>query len=405
MTQTRHGTTAHEIQMPCGDDADTQQQHDLDMVSQGPHESEAHDNTERFLWRCGHGTLTAPQLLALKAAGELLTPAEWEQVALLAHPHRMGSLVFKHASQAELLTVMLEAVRDSLKVAYCSAIVVNRTLQIELATILAAFAARQIEAVPLKGVMLAARYYPELALRPSSDIDLLLMPDQVTASAQALATLGYRPHAGSESQTGKHALRFLELQFTKPQGPTIELHTTLTRAPSYRKSLPLPAVWSRTHLHQVGDRMVRCLAVRDELHYLCLHYAVHRRDPRWFWLVDIVQLVDALPATWSWSEFVCETLACGLATPVATALQDTTDRFGSGVPPYVLDALWTESTSAKERAAWKQAHASFSSPGRVSGHLLMLHGARAKLEFAREIVRVGSLSMLRRVRRARRARR
>lgn len=378
------------------------QQQQMDTLGQWPRAIEVRDNIERFLWRCGRGILTAPQILALKAAGEQLTPGEWEQVALLAHPHRMGSLVFKHAAQADLLSVMPESVREKLKAAFCSAIVVNRTLQIELDRILAAFAAQQIEVIPLKGVMLAARYYPELALRPASDIDLLMKPSQVAAGIQALTTLGYVPHSGSESLTGKHALRFLELQFSKPQGANIEVHTTLARAPSYRKSLPLPYIWGRTYVRQVGEHDVRCLAIQDELRYLCLHYAVQHHDPRWFWLVDIVQIVDSLPATWSWIEFVHETQEYGLATPVIKTFQDAADKFGLGVPPYVLDSLYAAAASPRERAAWQQAHAAFATPARVGAHLLMLQGTRAKLEFAREMVRFGSQSMLRMLPRAKR---
>jgi putative nucleotidyltransferase-like protein len=354
-------------------------------VSEAPWNAETSDTAERYLSLCGHGLLAASHLLALKVAGERLTHAEWERVADLALPHRMGPLVFHHTAHAGLLAVIPEATKEVLKAAYCSSLVVNRTLHIALDKILVAFAAQGIETIPLKGVMLAERYYPALALRPASDIDLLVRPDDVPAAMRALAALGYLPRAGSESLTGKHALRFLELQLSQPNGPSIELHTTLARIPSYRGSLPLTKIWDRSRVEQVGGQRVLCLALQDELRYLSLHYAAQHRDARLFWLVDIVQVVKALPRAWSWNAFVIETTQCGLAMPVAKTLQDATNALGLDLPDDVLARLWTAASAASERTAWKLASAEFAAPARVSRHLLALPGLRAKLAFAGEI--------------------
>lgn len=348
--------------------------------------AETSDTAERFLRLCGHGTAAASHLLALKAAGERLTHAEWERVADLALPHRIGPLVFHHTAHAGLLAVMPESTREALKAAYCSSLVVSRTLHIALGKILAAFADWGIETIPLKGVVLAERYYPALALRPASDIDLLVRPGDVPAAMRTLAALGYLPRPGSESLTGKHALRFLEFQLSQPNGPSIELHTTLARIPSYRRSLPLTKMWGRSHVEQVGEQRVRCLAPQDELRYLCLHYAAQHRDTRLFWLVDIVQIVNALPRAWSWNAFVMETTRCGLAMPVAQTLQKATYTLGLDLPHDVLTRLWSAAIIAKERTAWKLASAEFAAPARVSRHLLALPGLRAKLAFAREII-------------------
>lgn len=347
------------------------------------------DPITHLLLACGHGSLTASQVSALTDAGQRLSPSEWEQVRQRARHHRLSPLVFKHTAEAGLLAVMPAAVREALKAEYCATLVANRALQIELSTILDALQARHVEAIPLKGVSLATRYYPELALRPTSDIDLLVRPSQVPASIQALETLGYVPHRGSETLAGKHALRFLEHQLSKPNGRLVELHTTLSRAPSYASGLDVSEVWSRSAVCQVDGRSVRCLAYEDELRYLCLHFAVQHDSTRWFWLVDIAQMVDALPPTWNWTAFVDDTIALGLASPVAATIHDAVEKLGLGVPGGELARMQAAAVSPRERAAWKIARSEFAAVGRVSRHILMLHGLNAKLAFIGEIAHAG----------------
>ena len=58
-----------------------------------------------------------------------------------------------------------------------------------------ALAARDIEAVVVKGADLATNVYPSVALRPMSDVDLCVPPEQGDAAEATLTKLGYRPFA------------------------------------------------------------------------------------------------------------------------------------------------------------------------------------------------------------------
>jgi hypothetical protein len=63
----------------------------------------------------------------------------------------------------------------------------------DLAEVLAAFDSAGIESMPLKGALLAARYYPAPGLRPMNDLDLLVRPHDEARALAALEGLGYRP--------------------------------------------------------------------------------------------------------------------------------------------------------------------------------------------------------------------
>jgi Uncharacterised nucleotidyltransferase len=63
----------------------------------------------------------------------------------------------------------------------------------ELAELLRACRTAGIEVLPLKGALLAARYYAEPGLRPMSDLDLLVRPEDERRLVELLALLGYQP--------------------------------------------------------------------------------------------------------------------------------------------------------------------------------------------------------------------
>lgn len=63
----------------------------------------------------------------------------------------------------------------------------------ELEEILAACHAAAVPAMPLKGSLLNARYYPVPGLRPMNDLDLLIRPHDEPQVLRVLAGLGYQP--------------------------------------------------------------------------------------------------------------------------------------------------------------------------------------------------------------------
>jgi hypothetical protein len=67
----------------------------------------------------------------------------------------------------------------------------------ELAELLRACRASGIDVLPLKGALLAARYYAEPGLRPMNDLDLLARPQDESRLVGLLEQLGYQPIARS----------------------------------------------------------------------------------------------------------------------------------------------------------------------------------------------------------------
>jgi hypothetical protein len=347
------------------------------------------DHLMRFLWRCGHDTLAAPALLALEETARQFDESDWLALCAMANRERMGPLVFWHLASANLLTSLPPEAVSDLKRQYCVSLVRNRVLWSELQTILQAFAARGCDATPLKGVSLARRAYSEPALRPTGDTDLLISASAAETCHEALLSLGYAPQPGSERLTGRHAIRFQELIYTKAGKPAVELHTTLARAPSYRNSLPLAAVWNRAQEVSVDGQTLRRLHPHDEAMYLCLHMAAQHQFDCLIWLVDIAQILGAVPSAWDWDAFAREVIARRVATPVAVTLERAQAHLGVQAPAVIMRQLRAAARGGRERSAWRLAQAEFAHPRRAGLHFLGLPTVPQRLAFAREMTAVG----------------
>src|SRR5262249_29087581 len=235
------------------------------------------------------------------------------------------------------------------------------------------------------GVGLAERYYQEAALRPVRDLDILVRRPDVAGCVQALEKAGYRPVPGYGKLLDADVLRYFVLQYTKDRGPTVELHLRLCRQRPYADGLSVARVWGRALPIELWGQPARYLDPGDELRYLSYHYAAQHREKRLIWLVDIVELLETLPPTWDWSRFVDDTIACGLAAPVAVTLGHARDVLALRLPPTVFERLTAAALTRRERVSWRQSQLQFSHPIRLGRHLMMLQDAAERWTLLRAI--------------------
>lgn len=348
--------------------------------------------------QCGRRELPPDGRAGLRALAASFGPTAWDNVPGLARQHGLGPLVFKHLAETELLEGIPAGVVAELRAAYCAALVTNRRLEIERDRLAALLAARGVEVLLLKGVTLAARYYRNIALRPSSDLDVLVRREQLASCLQALRDAGYAPQEGAGKPLDPYVLYYLELDYRSSAGVRVEPHLALARLPAYRQALAVEQVWARALPIEMGGVAARYLHPWDELRYLSVHYSVPHQASRLIWLVDIAELVRTHTApgadAWDWEGFVRETIQRGVAMPVAVALQHARDQLDLDLPPLVLPALHAAAVTRHERKAWVASQAASSNLARLSGHLLSLPTVAEKLAFAWGAGRIGGQRVL-----------
>jgi hypothetical protein len=138
------------------------------------------------------------------------------------------------------------------------------------AEVLARLEAAGVEALLVKGWAIA-RHYPEVGLRPYSDLDLIVRPGQMTRARAALVVPAGRDYA-------------------------VDLHD----GPARLDALGFDDLAQRAERVRLDGREVRVLGAEDHLRVLALH-ALRHGVFRPIWLVDLAVAVETRPRTFDWT--------------------------------------------------------------------------------------------------------
>ena len=134
------------------------------------------------------------------------------------------------------------------------------------------FSAANVPVVALKGPLLAERLYPEGALRPSVDLDLLVAEDDLERAVAALEGAGWRADSGPTAVYARQHHHHLQLR--REGQPPLELH--FRARVGFGTVMPAADLIARSRA-VVGarGRGLRILAPEDEFVYLAVHAAAH----------------------------------------------------------------------------------------------------------------------------------
>ena len=103
-----------------------------------------------------------------------LATLDWDELARAAHVEGVGPLLYWQLSQSGRLSSLPEKTRDFLLLLYGGTRIQNQEMFKELESLAHAFHQGGIELVALKGICLALTVYPDVALRPIGDMDVLV---------------------------------------------------------------------------------------------------------------------------------------------------------------------------------------------------------------------------------------
>jgi hypothetical protein len=196
-------------------------------------------------------------------------------IAAMSAAHRLEPLLAWRAERSgwPVLDAVAAAWREARREAALAALAQQAALRLALAALEDA----GIPAVALKGVALAWRHYPEAALRPMRDIDLLVPEARAIEASRVLAAAGFAPNA-NDAATLRQALaddHQLPAQHHAALGVTIELHHRLSDPPQRRgyrvPQLDPAAVLASAVALSCGGTIVPCPAP----HHLAAHLIVH----------------------------------------------------------------------------------------------------------------------------------
>jgi len=216
---------------------------------------------------------------------EKLSRADWESLADRALRFKVGGLFYREIKSRNFPTELIPVdVRNRLRDAYRNLATMNTSLFFDVLKVLKSLADNQLPVIALKGLSLAKNIYGDIALRPMSDIDLLVKEEDLVRAGRILLTLGYKqyfPAWESLLKTHHHLP-----PFTNKNGAKIELHWNIVTPDSPIK-VDLDGLWERACLIKVDNVEVRAFSLEDLFLHLCIHACVHLQTG-----LDLIPLCD-----------------------------------------------------------------------------------------------------------------
>lgn len=219
----------------------------------------------------------------------------------------------------------------------------------EITRVLDALAVDGVQPLVLKGAALAGSHYPDPALRPRNDTDILIAAEQRTQAERTLERLGYTRAQGVAGEFVSYQ-SFWSRTDASGINHHLDVHWRINNSQVLAKVLAYPELAARsTPLPSLGAS-ARALAPRDALLHACIHRAGHasetmhvgeieqRGSDRLIWLYDI-HLLAARMSELELDAFARHAAERRVRAICHDALRRSRDCFGTDIPPRVLGAL------------------------------------------------------------------
>ena len=219
----------------------------------------------------------------------------------------------------------------------------------EMIRVFDALAAAGATALVLKGTALAYNLYPNPALRPRGDTDLLIPEALRGTTDRVLDQLGYRQCEGGEGDLIHYESTW---ERADPSGlfHVLDIHWRINNSQVLSRLLEHDELAARAVALPALGPHARALSPVDALLFACIHRAGHAHAPvyvdgvphhgidRLIWLFDIHLLLPRLTAP-ELEAFVNRARERRMKAICRDALSRAQERFATVIPPGAMDAL------------------------------------------------------------------
>ena len=232
------------------------------------------------------------------------------------------------------------SVVDVLRASYVAVLRKNIAIYRELHGVLAELQNGGIPVILLKGVALAEIVYPDVALRPMSDIDILVKKADLHSAVAVLSKLGYTSlHPDNNFYEGHHHIVPYRRKYDKRGNFfTIEIHHNVVPAPLMFR-IDADYLWEDTQTFRAGGIDALALSAERMLLHLCLHLSTTSFINGIRILVDISETIRYYGEKLDWHSFVKKSNEFGVGSSVYYPLWWAREIIDIDIPANVLSGL------------------------------------------------------------------
>ena len=272
----------------------------------------------------------------------LLKSVDWARLLVLAEEHGVEGLLAASLRELEGALVPPE-IKQKIADRKRAQTFFTLRLNAELFRLLEQFRSNGIDAVVVKGPVLAVQAYGDPAMRRYGDLDLLVRQRDIRRATELMSAAGFAPAVPlSAIDAGKIPGQYL---FSKPDSKLIiELHNDFTLR-YFPRRLPLEEFFARQVRVRVDGQEVPALPVEDELVLICIHGAKHFWE-RLMWIADVAALVSRQTGM-DWQRVADSASAVNAERMLHTGLRLASDLLRMQLPGKVQAAVHADATAAR----------------------------------------------------------
>ena len=263
---------------------------------------------------------------------------EWQAWLAAVAQHGMSALVYTWLLNAPADHRPPPPIMAELRADYVDYIALAERRQQQLTDLVASFEQARLSPIVLKGAALAHWLYDSPELRPSADIDLLVMPEQCKLAADVLKRLGYTFFMG-EFRPYRHAEGFYA-----PNGKiSVDLHQALSSFTQVNNFIDLRPLFANS----IKTGEIDVLTLPDSLLMASMHLIYnHRQNVILVWLYDIHLLARDIK---QWQHLIASSIQWQARYALTQALKLASQFFGTEYPQIVHDFTYYPLSAGEDR--------------------------------------------------------
>lgn len=255
---------------------------------------------------------------------------DWGLLLHRAWAEGVASLL--HARLRELgasRSVVPGSVLERLAASYGTTWARNTLLTERWAEVMELLAQKSVESVTHKGMALIHTVYPDIALRPMADIDMLVRPADVEAVTRVLQSAGYRMPGDAAEEAFRGYRHFVR------DSTVIDLHWELANYTRFESVVRVDheGIWRRARRLDVGHARGLTLSPEDLLLHLVLHLSFGSEFGRLIWFVDIDATLRRFAGALEWERALEEAERWRIQAVLAYVLRVVRASFETPLPP------------------------------------------------------------------------
>jgi hypothetical protein len=264
-----------------------------------------------------------------------LSSEDWEDLLRTAARHGVSPLLFHRLTTSHRGTPIPAEVIRKLRISYLQSAARNMHLYHELGKVLGRLRQDGIPVIALKGAHLAVVVYGNIALRPMSDVDLLLRKEDLERVEKILLEMGYLPAACNREIASDN----YDFGYSSPaKGLSVEVHWTFLPSTT-RFHIDMDGQWERSRPAIIAGVQVSVLCPEDLLLHLCLHASKHSFDMGLKPFCDISATIRHYGDEIDWNQVRIRSGQAGIANGVYLTLELARELLGTPVPEELLNAI------------------------------------------------------------------